>query len=69
MGKVILSCDIVAIVGEYGIQKTRERMVDSEGKPFGKVVTWYDVCIEQGNGDMVESFKTLKEARKWAKEN
>ena len=69
MDKIILSCDIVDVIGEYGIQKTRERTLDFDGKPFGKIQVWYDICLEQGNGDMVESRRTLKEARQWAKEN
>ena len=69
MDKEILSCDIVDIIGPYGIQKTRERYLDINGKPFGKICVWYDVCLEQGDGDIVESFQTLNSARRWVKEN
>ena len=64
MEKEILSCEIVDIVDEYGIEKTRERVLG-----FGTIHTWYDVCLERGEGDIVASFRTLKEARRWAKEN
>ena len=69
MDKEIIEIKIVAIVGEYGIQKCKERYLDYEGKPYGRIHTWFDVCLENGNGDIVESFRTLIEAKKWAKEN
>lgn len=69
MEKEILEIKLVDVIGEYGIQRCKERFLDYNGKPFGCIYTWYDVCLEEGCGDMIESFKTLKEARKWAKEN
>ena len=59
----------IDIIGQYGIQKCKERHFDVNDKPVGKMQIWYDVCLECGDGDIVASFKTLKEARKWAKEN
>ena len=69
MEKEIIEIKVVAIIGDYGIQKCKERYLDIYGKPFGRIHTWFDVCEEQGNGNMIESFKTLREAKKWAKEN
>lgn len=69
MDKEILEIKIVTIIGEYGIQRCKERYLDVDGKPYGRVHTWFDVCDEQGDGDILESFRTLKEAKKWAKEN
>lgn len=65
--KEIISADIVKVVGDYGIVKVKERLFIN-GKPH-KATTWYDVCIDHGDGDIVTSYKTLKEAVKWAKEN
>lgn len=69
MDKEILEIKLINIIGGYGIVKCKERYLDYYGKPFSRIRTWYDVCLEEGCGDIIESFKTLKEARKWAKEN
>lgn len=69
MEKEILEIKLVAIIGEYEIQRCKERFLDCNGKPYGKIHTWYDVCLEEGCGDIIESFKTLKEAKNWIKEN
>ena len=54
--------------GEYGIIKCKEGWILSNGKSFGRIETWYDVCLEQGEGDIVSSFKTIEEARDYIKE-
>ena len=59
---------IVCVVGEYGIARVVEQTIWNNGKVFGKKI-FYDVCLEQGEGDIVASFERLIEARKWAKEN
>lgn len=69
MNKEIIEIKVVAIINNYGIQRCKERYLDVDGKPFGRIHTWFDVCEDQGNGDIVESFKTLREAKKWAKED
>ena len=68
MEKEILEITIVTIIGQYGIQKCKERCLDRNGKAFGRIYTWFDVCDEQGDGDIMASFKTLRAAKKWAKE-
>ena len=65
----LISSEIVETIGEYTIVKTKERMVDVNGKPYGRIHVWLDVCLDNGDGDIVASFKTLKAARKWVKEN
>ena len=60
---------IVHYVGSYGIVKTIEQMFSDNGKKIGNKIVWYDVCLENGDGDIVFSCQTLKDARKWAKEN
>lgn len=68
MEKRIVNAKLVEIIGEYGIAKVKEETVLYNGKIFGRK-TFYDVCLEQGEGDIVASFKYINEARKWAKEN
>ena len=61
--------DVIQIIGEYGIVRTIEQMFSDNGKKIGNKTVWYDVCLENGDGDIVFSCQTLKDARKWAKEN
>lgn len=68
MERKVVDSFVVNIVGEYGIVRVVEHTVWNNGKVFGKKVL-YDVCLEQGKGDIVASFKRLIEARKWAKDN
>lgn len=67
--KRILSSKIIETIGEYTIVKTKERMLDINGRPYGKVQTWFDVCLDGGGGDIVMSCKTLKEAHAFIKED
>ena len=60
---------IVHYVGSYGIVKTIEQMFSDNGKKIGNKIVWYDVCLENGDGDIVFSCQTLKDARKWTTEN
>lgn len=66
--KHILSYQLIEIIGEYHILKSKERILDIKGKPFGRIQTWYDVCLNNENLDIVSSFKTKRDAIKWAKE-
>lgn len=67
--KRVLSSKIIETIGEYTIVKTKERMININCRPYGKVQTWFDVCLDRGNGDIVMSCKTLKEARNFIKED
>lgn len=67
MEKEIISADIIELIGEYGIVKTKEKTF-LNGKPWA-IKIWYDICLDHGDGDIVASYRTLKTARKWAKEN
>lgn len=64
----IVSADLKEKIGEYGIVKVEEETAWYNGKVSGRK-TFYDVCLECGEGDIVASFKYIKDARKWAKEN
>lgn len=65
----VLSADLIEVVGDYGIIKSREMSVKNNGTIYGKIQTWYDICLDQGYGDIVSSYDNLAGARKWAKEN
>ena len=69
MDRVVLSSELVEVVGNYGIIRSRERMVKPNGIIYGKIQTWYDICADKGNGDIVSSYDSLAGAKKWAKEN
>ena len=68
MERKVVDSTVVERVGEYGIVKVKEKTIWNNGKVFGKQV-FYDVCLAHGDGDIVASFKALKMARQWAKEN
>lgn len=68
MEKKVVDASIIETIGEYGIAKVKEETIWNNGKVFGKK-TFYDVCLDKGEGDIVASFNKLSDARKWAKEN
>ena len=68
MEKKVIEVSIVETIGEYGIVKVREETILDNGKVFNHK-TFYDVCLEYGDGDIVASFGKVSEARKWVKEN
>lgn len=55
------------IIGDYTIIKSIEQMYLADGRRFGRESIWYDIYLDEGEGDMVASFKKLNEARKWAR--
>lgn len=67
MEKKILNTKLVYTIGEYGIVKSEEELLFDNGDSFGVRETWYDVCLYNGDGDIVASFTTLKEAQQWAR--
>lgn len=67
--RFLISSEIVETIGEYTIVKTKERMLDVNGIPYGNIQTWYDICLDHGDGDIVASYDNIKGARKWVKEN
>ena len=69
MYKEILEHKLIQKIGKYGIVKVKEQQYLYDGTKFDKTYTWYDVCLDEGEGDIVVSFSVLKTARKWAKEN
>ena len=65
----LISSEIVLTIGEYAIVKTKEKILDENGKQYGKIQTWFDICLDNGYGDIVASYDNIRAARKWAKEN
>ena len=68
MERKVVNSELKEVIGEYGVMKVKEQTIWNNGKVFGSTIM-YDVCLEQGEGDIVASFKKICEARKWAKEN
>lgn len=68
MERKVVNAELKEIIGEYGIVRVKEQTVWYNGKVFGSTIM-YDVCLEQGEGDIVASFSKIKDAKKWAKEN
>lgn len=64
----VVEASIVETIGEYGVVKIKEETIWNNGNVFSRK-TFYDVCLEHGDGDIVASFNKLKDARNWAKEN
>ena len=69
MYKQVLTNEIVDTINKYTIIKTKEKHLDYMGTLYGHTEVQYDVCLDNGDGDIVASFKTVKQARKWAKED
>ena len=47
----------------------KEKNLDYMGTLYGHTEVWYNVCLDNEDGDIVASFKTVNEVRKWAREN
>ncbi len=66
---VCTKAEIKKIVNGYGIERAEERRVDFDGNQYGRTLVFYGVCLEEGRGDMIESFKTMAEAERFCLEN
>lgn len=64
-----LQAKIIETKNGFGIVRCVEKKVDYDGVPFGQRLVFYDVCVDNGQGHIVESFKTLAAARKYVKDN
>jgi hypothetical protein len=61
-----LSSELVAVVDNYEIYRCEAKMYDEYKDKFvGRKKVYYDVCFSDG-GDIIESHKTLREAKKFA---
>lgn len=66
MDKMVLETGLVKVVGSFGIVRTVEKKVDASWKPYGHETVWYDVCVDEGHGMIVASFKRYRDAWNWA---
>lgn len=58
-----LKAGLVETVNGFGIVRCEEKEVNMYDELVGHKKVWYDVCLDNGEGDIIESFKTLKAAR------
>lgn len=68
MGKVVIDSKKVKEINSLGIFRCAEKDLNFEGAPYGHTIVWYDVCADNGEGDIIDSFKTLSSAEKFARE-
>ena len=59
--------EVVAVVNWYTIVRSESKKYDSFSEEYsGRTKVYYDVCDEE---DLLESFKTLADAKRWCKNN
>lgn len=63
-----LKSTILEVKDGLAIIRCEEKKVDWEGNLHGQKIVWYDVCQDEGEGDTIESFKTLAAAKKFLAE-
>lgn len=66
MKTVITGSNLAKVVGVMGIVRTTERKVDFDGNLYGHEIVWYDVCLDEGHGMIVNSFKHYRDAWNYA---
>lgn len=60
--------EVLEVMKGYAIVKSSAYLVNADGITFGRKRIYYDVVAEEGCGDIVESFKSVNEARKYLRE-
>ena len=68
MYKKTIKTENIQTLGNYTIVKSVEQTYWDNGKRFGGADVWYDICLDGGNGDILESYCRLQDARKRIKE-
>ena len=68
MRKEILETKVMQTIGDYTIVKSVEQTYWDNGKKFGRAKSWYDICLCDGEGDIVDSYYKLRDAKIRAKE-
>ena len=63
---MVIDTRLSKVVGVFGIVRTSEKKTDAFGKPYGSVIVWYDVCLDEGHGMIVNSFRTYRDAWSYA---
>lgn len=59
----------IAIINGLGIWRSENKKTDFYGAPYGPRYVYYDVALDYGEGDIVESFKTESAARRYCKDH
>ena len=67
MFRKTLSSEIVTTIDEYTIVKSVEQEYYYDCTKCGKPRTWYDICLDNGDGDIVFSCTDLDMAIDWIK--
>ena len=62
-----VAAKVIETVNGLGIVRCEEYLVNHNDKLVGHKNVWYDICLDNGEGDIIESFKTSKAARAAAK--
>ena len=69
MYKDVIASGVVQTIGDYAIVRSVEQEYWNNGDKNGMPVVYYDICLDNGDGDIVYSCKNQNEAREWVKEN
>ena len=62
-----VATSVIETVNGFGIVRCEEYRETYDGKLVGHKQVWYDICEDNGEGDIIDSYKTLKAARNAAK--
>ena len=66
MFRKTLSSEIIKTIGEFTIVKSVEQEYYFDCTKCGPPRTWYDICLDDGDGDIVFSCTDLDMAIDWA---
>ena len=67
MFRKILESEIKTTIGEFTIVRSVEQVYFDDCKKCGKATTWYDICLDGGDGDIVFSCSDMDMAIEWIK--
>lgn len=57
-----IKAEITDVINGLGIVRCEEKKVNWRGELYGHTLVWYDVCADEGYGDIIESFKLCTQA-------
>ena len=58
-----VAAKVIDKINGLGIVRCEEYLVNQDDKLVGHKKVWYDVCLDNGEGDIIDSFKTAKAAK------
>lgn len=65
MYRKVLESEVLQTIGEHTIVKSVEQVYFDDCTKCGKPTTWYDVCLDNGDGDIVFSCSDKDMAVEW----